>query len=306
MSDMWRGISAAVLAVSVVSGCGEAAVRPAPPVSASCANARHVATAMPGESGVYRAGPLTLAVGVDLAQASPATASRVSGSEAVAIVTGSRQVVLRVDSAAGAHLSLQFAALTGPGHDPPILSDGRTAIRFPPCPSGPRRFFGGILFSGSGCARLRVERPGSAPATLLIPIAGSVHGCPDRPAAAGLSNAALPFIGVACRRPNAIACDRVGVGVWLDQPATLVVASIAGRLVTLSPPLTHGRRSLWVGYLLNAGLHRRGPLQVLSQRGGLWSGTPEVAPRAQVRAWLADGRVATTPTVPVLLHPGFG
>jgi hypothetical protein len=306
MTVMWRGMTAAVLTVWLLSGCSQSTVRPAPLANASCANGRHVATAMPGESGVYRAGPLTVAVGVDLAQTSPASTSRVSGSEAVAIVTGSRPVVLRVDSAPGAHLSLQFAALAGPGHDPPILSDGRTAIRFPPCPSGPRRFAGGILFSGSGCARLSVESPGSAPAPLLIPIAGSVHGCPDRPAAAGLSNAALPFIGIACPHPNAIACDRVGVGVWLDQPATLVVASIAGRLVTLSPPLTNGGRRLWLGYLLNAGLHRRGPLEVLPRRGGLWSGTPEVDPRVQVRAWLPDEQVAATATVPVLLHPGFG
>jgi hypothetical protein len=299
-------MTAAVLALSLVSGCGESTVPTAPPASASCANGRHVATAMPGESGVYRSGPLTLAVGVDLAQSPPASASRVSGSEAVAIVTGSRPVVLRVDPAGGARLSLQFAAPTGPVHASAVLSDGRTAIRFPPCPSGPRRFAGGILFAGSGCARLRVQAPGSAPAMLLIPIAGSFRGCPDRPANAELSDAALPFIGVACPRPNAIACDRVGVGVWLDRPATLVVASVAGRLVTLSPPLTTGRRRLWLGYLVNAGLHRRGPLEVLPGRGGLWSGTPEVDPRVQVRVWLPDDRVGTTATVPVLLHPGFG
>jgi hypothetical protein len=303
---MRRCATAAGLAVLSVTACGGSIGHHATAVAtASCALGRHAASAMPGESGVYRAGPLTLAVGVDLVQTSPAPSSRPHGAEAVAILTGTRPVVVRVRSTtATAQLSLEFAP-NGPGHPSAVLSDGRQAVRFPPCPTGPRRFEGGVVLAGRGCAQVRVLSPGSAPTTLLIPIAGSLQGCPARRAGKTLPAIALPFLGVACGRPDWIGCDRIGIGVQLNQPATLVVVSLAGWLVTLSPPPLSNGGNLWLGYLEHAGLHR-GPLKVLPQPGELWFGSPQVYPRVLVRAWLPDGRVASTTTATVLLPPGFG
>jgi hypothetical protein len=41
-----------------------------------------------------------------------------------------------------------------------------------------------------------------------------------------------PYMGVACPTPNSIACDRVGLSVWLARPA-IVTATIAGEPLRL-------------------------------------------------------------------------
>jgi hypothetical protein len=43
-------------------------------------------------------------------------------------------------------------------------------------------------------------------------------------------------MGVSCPIPNSFACDRVGVAVWLREPALSVDAAIAGREVQLMIP----------------------------------------------------------------------
>jgi hypothetical protein len=42
-----------------------------------------------------------------------------------------------------------------------------------------------------------------------------------------------PYMGVACPQPNAIACDRVGLAIWLKRPAVSVNATIAGQPLKL-------------------------------------------------------------------------
>ncbi|MDX6639090.1 MAG: hypothetical protein QOF12_101 [Solirubrobacteraceae bacterium] len=72
-----------------------------------------------------------------------------------------------------------------------------------------------------------------------------------------------PYLGVACRAPNSVACDRVGLAVWLRQPAISVAARIDLRRMRLddprwSGPIRHGTRRLFAGFLHPAGLLRKG------------------------------------------------
>lgn len=274
--------------------------------TASCVAPRQLAPApLPGELGVYRAGPLILAVGDDLAQHPEEWAGRrTSGSEVIAVLSGSRPVVLKVDHASRDRFSLRFTP-TGRGHPSPVLSDGRAAVRFPGCSGRLHRFgLGSVFFKDRGCAQLHVEQQGRPGLAMLIPIGNTLRGCRFREPMQRLGAASTPFLGVACSGPNSIACDRVGIGVHLRRPATLVVAQIAGRLVTLSPP-TDPSDDLWLGYLLDAGL-RHGRLNVpIPARTHLWLGSPEVFAPVRVVAFFPDGRAAAR-SATVLLHPGFG
>jgi hypothetical protein len=254
--------------------------------------------------GVYRAGPLTLAVGVDLAQHPQEWAGRrTSGSEAIVVLTGGRSAVLSVDRGSRDGFSLQFTP-DGRGHASPVLSDGRATVRFPACSGRLHRFGGGVLFRGTGCARLRVEQRGRSAIPMLIPIGNTLRGCAATGPMRMLGDASLPFLGVSCPVASSIVCDRVGVGVHLRRAATLVVVRVAGRLVTLSPP-TDLRADLWLGYLDNAGL-KRGPLDVHLPAGvNSWSGSPEVDSPVRVTAVFPDGHSGTLSET-VLLHPGFG
>jgi hypothetical protein len=42
-----------------------------------------------------------------------------------------------------------------------------------------------------------------------------------------------PYMGVSCRVPSSIACDRVGLAVWLKHPAVSVTAKINGAALLL-------------------------------------------------------------------------
>jgi hypothetical protein len=268
-----------------------------PTVTASCNQPRSLARApLPQQTGVYRAGPLLLVTGEDLAQLPDAQLGHRFGMHAIVLVSGARPVVLSVDRAAPVNISLRFAkAAAGPGD----------AIRFPACGGRLRGFGGGIEFSGEGCARLHVSRAGGPAKPLLIPIGNTLSGCPSTKASVRLAPSALPFLGVACHVPNAIGCDRVGVGVDLGGAgATLVVAEVAGRYVTLSPPTDPGDH-LWLGYLRNAGL-RQGALAVgIPRRATRWLGNPEVDPPVAVKVFFEDGTVASLAALG-FLHPGFG
>jgi hypothetical protein len=125
------------------------------------------------------------------------------------------------------------------------------------------------------------------------------------PPPTGLPPSALPFLGVACPRPNSITCDRVGIGVGLHAPtATAVTVWLAGRIIRLRPP-ADPPDDLWLGYLRDAGL-RQGALDVhLAQRERLWFGSPEVFVRVRVTAVFPNGTTRTL-AADDLLHPGFG
>jgi hypothetical protein len=264
--------------------------------TASCRQPRGLARVpLPQETGIYRAGPLLLAASEDLAQLPDRQIRHGFGSDAIAVVSGRRSVVLSVDRAAPVEVTMRFGGRpVGPGD----------AIRFPACRDRPHRFFGGIDFTGEGCARFHVSVAGAAAQALLIPVGNSLWGCPTKRALERLAPEIDPYLGVACHVANSIACDRVGVGVTFAAPAALVIVEIDGRVVTLDPPLDPPD-DLWQGYLYNAGL-RRGPLNIGIAPGATrWSGTPEVQPYVTVTVFFEDGTVASR-TSRGLLHPGFG
>jgi hypothetical protein len=99
------------------------------------------------------------------------------------------------------------------------------------------------------------------------------------------------------RRPSGREAIAVLTG---DQPVTVTVA---GRLVTLSPPLDPPD-DLWYRRLSDAGLSH-GPLDVHRPPGRLWFGIPEVYPRVRVTAFFADGTATSLHAVD-FLHAGFG
>jgi hypothetical protein len=44
-----------------------------------------------------------------------------------------------------------------------------------------------------------------------------------------------PYMGISCRLPNSVACDRVGLAVWLRRPA-VVTATIDGLALSVNDP----------------------------------------------------------------------
>lgn len=256
---------------------------------------------------VYRAGPLRLAL-ADFAH--PSELSRLQlahplSSKAIVVVTGRSPIALQVAPGSRGRFSLQFTPERRPGSAVPRIRDGRPAVRFPVCGHGPQKFGGGALFAGPGCVRMRVQPAGGPPVPLGIPIGVSPKGCLALPTTPQLSTSALPYLGVSCRVPNSIVCNRVGVGVWLNRPAKRVTVTVAGRVVELRLSTHNPRRNLWLGYLNNAGL-RDGPLDVHLPAGqSSWVGSPGVRARVQVRAWLFNG-TTTALAGSAQLHAGFG
>jgi hypothetical protein len=118
------------------------------------------------------------------------------------------------------------------------------------------------------------------------------------------------YMGVACRIPNSIACDRVGLAVWTKRPARAVRATVAGRTLTLddpewSSPARHGLRTMFAGFLQPAGL-RRGPLAVQTEGGrDHFTGVHPVSATVRLVITFADGSQRAT-QLDVLLSPGWG
>ena len=119
------------------------------------------------------------------------------------------------------------------------------------------------------------------------------------------------YMGVRCRTPNSVSCDRVGLAVWLTEPAECLVAWIEGRRVELVSPgeFVPGKGTGWEGYLRPAGLLDPGsPLAVTRERGqpaDYWSGRSPVDAKIRLTAMYRDGTSATK-TIRAALHPGWG
>jgi hypothetical protein len=101
-----------------------------------------------------------------------------------------------------------------------------------------------------------------------------------------------PYMGVHCAVANSIACDRVGLAVWLKRRAYSVVAWIDGRRVLLDwfgdqriEPA--GLRKAFTGYLHPAGIVSSMHVQPLAG-SDLWMG--DQAPVAFVRLLIDYGR----------------
>ena len=123
-----------------------------------------------------------------------------------------------------------------------------------------------------------------------------------------------PGIGVACpAAPNSIACDRIGIAVWLParRVPTRLAATIAGRSTVLRDQTTGCARGrarcdqFFAGYLRHAGL-LDGALRVTPDRGRYrWFGRHPVSGTLTLRATYPGGHVAAT-TRRVELSPGWG
>ena len=119
------------------------------------------------------------------------------------------------------------------------------------------------------------------------------------------------YMGVRCLTPNSVGCDRVGLAVWLADPAKTVVAEIEGRRLELVSPgeFVPGKGTGWEGTLQPAGLREPGgPLEVAPENGrsaDYWSGVKPVEAQIHLTATYEDGTTATK-TVRTSLHPGWG
>jgi hypothetical protein len=146
----------------------------------------------------------------------------------------------------------------------------------------------------AACGSRAADRAGPAPgATTTTAAADHGERYLSRP----------PDVGVACPRANSIACDRVGLAVWLRRPAQRVTATIDGRPLRLRAGRPDGAG--YEGYLQPAGL-LDGPLEVTPDRGRFyWQGSHPRDARLQIvirRASGATDRVSLS----VPLRPGWG
>lgn len=94
--------------------------------------------------------------------------------------------------------------------------------------------------------------------------AGSAAPQPPRPDVIAASRvlSKSPYPGVSCPIANSIACDRVGLAVWLKRPAVSVTATIAGAPLALSsygdaPVTALIPRRQFTGFLQPAGIVSR-------------------------------------------------
>jgi hypothetical protein len=145
-----------------------------------------------------------------------------------------------------------------------------------------------------------------AVSTMLVSGCGAAPA-PNRPATALVAAREVfsqaPSVGVACPTANSIACDRVGVAVWLKRAAVRVNASIDGRRVALRPPRARG--GWWEGYLRPAGLID-GPLRVIPDRARyVWTGRHPRDAHVAVTI-IRDSGAHERATVIVPLRAGWG
>jgi hypothetical protein len=119
------------------------------------------------------------------------------------------------------------------------------------------------------------------------------------------------YMGVRCREPNSVSCDRIGLAVWLAKPAESLVAKIEGRRLELVSPgeFVPGKGTGWEGYLRHAGLlDPGGPWAIEAEPGqptDYWSGRTPVDAKVRLTAGYPDGSTATR-TIRAPLHPGWG
>ena len=171
-----------------------------------------------------------------------------------------------------------------------------------------RRLLIAIVALGAGVAAIIAYRGADGGTTSKPPSQPHLRSAATA-AAAGPSKLFVqpPGLGVACHPANTIACDRIGLEVWLRRPATAVRATIAGRPVTFDPssssPPHNGQRTFFDGFLQRAGIVSQ--FHVKPDPEGRWYGSD--APSAAVRLWVDYGHGTTMSTeVNAVLTPGFG
>jgi len=185
--------------------------------------------------------------------------------------------------------------------------DGDPSVTFHACSQADTDFLGGIVVAGPRCVAMTFTSPGRRPAHLRL--AFGEDSCDTSRKTAERGQRYLrrsPQLGVACLKASSIACDRVGVAVWLKRPAKRVTATINGRALVLHAGGLGGRGpTYWEGYLKPAGL-LRGPLKVTPDRGRyFWQGRHPKDVRVRIAIHRADGSTDRA-AVTVALGSGWG
>ncbi len=185
------------------------------------------------------------------------------------------------------------------------VADADRAVTFAACSQADTDFLGGIVVAGARCVRLTVTAPGIAPERLRLPFGGDACSPLPRPVALRRVLRRPPYLGVSCPRANSIACDRVGLALWLRGDAARVSARVNGRALRLTEPESNDDRPPWIGYLRPAGL-LDGPLKVTPDRGRFhWEGRHPRDACVVIDVTRRDGsKLRTTTTVP--LRAGWG
>jgi|tagenome__1003787_1003787.scaffolds.fasta_scaffold20344131_2 hypothetical protein len=200
----------------------------------------------------------------------------------------------------------------------------------------PRAVLKALIEEARRRARKRRLIYAAAATTLLLTIAVvlaltgdsgriSDHAQPS-PATSAPAHLALqraPYIGVSCRTPNSIACDRVGLAIWLRRPVARLTATINSRTVAMGLPCGSARYretcssycrhvardqpcgTYFEGFLRPAGL-LDGPLRVKPDRGRYyWIGKHDTVGTVRLLATYRDGETATV-TKRVRVSAGWG
>jgi hypothetical protein len=122
-----------------------------------------------------------------------------------------------------------------------------------------------------------------------------------------------PYLGVACHAANSVACERVGLAVWLRRPAIAVSAAIGAHTFPLD---LHGEQrgpvgrasTEWAGFLHAASLFS-GSLTVYPHEG-FWAGNngrhPEAQTTVRFLVHYADGQEVQVTAPNVSLRAGYG
>jgi hypothetical protein len=187
------------------------------------------------------------------------------------------------------------------------VADGAPAVTFRACPSADTDFLGGIVVAGARCVALTVTSPGRGPARLRLPF-----GKDSCDASKGLGARGQrflrrgPYLGVSCPQANSIACDRVGLQVWLKRSAARVTATINGQPLMLHAGGLGGRGpTYWEGYLQPAGM-LGGPLKVTPDRGRyFWQGRHPKDARVVIAIHRRNGSTDEA-SLSVALRAGWG
>ena len=121
-----------------------------------------------------------------------------------------------------------------------------------------------------------------------------------------------PYDGVRCPGPNAMACDRIGLAVWLVRPAIRLTAPVAGKPIRMAIPsrFRKGRGSYYCAHncYFEGALHpvvllTSGPLHIRPDAGKYyWEGRHPRSLRVRLAAFYRDGSRAAT-TVRIWLRP---
>lgn len=186
------------------------------------------------------------------------------------------------------------------------VRDGDAQVTFRACPNAATDFLGGYVVAGARCVHLTVTSPGRPAEDLALPFGGRRCAAGRRAVRPWRLVTRTPYLGVACPHPNSLACDRVGLAVWLAAPAARVRATVQGQPLALRAT-RHRRDALtfWEGFLQPAGL-LDGPLKVTPDQGRYgWVGRHPRDATVTLDVLGLDGRRTTT-RLRVPLRPGWG